>query len=137
MRSGVTYVADGADLGATLELDVERESLDSTTGALKVLILEEHLLQLRVGLTNIAELIIPLVDGGIRQPGGGVAGLILSRCTADDGLILERDWIGPTSFLDAGEILRLLLFAGSGGVDGCIGRACVGHDAIEEREDLQ
>jgi hypothetical protein len=42
----VTYVADGLDLGGTLEGDVEREGLDSTTLALEELIEKQDLLQM-------------------------------------------------------------------------------------------
>jgi hypothetical protein len=46
LRLRVTYVADGLDLSGALEGNVEREGLDSTTLALEVLIVEEHILQM-------------------------------------------------------------------------------------------
>jgi hypothetical protein len=117
----VAYVADRADLVRTLEADVEGEGLDSATSALKVLVLEEHLLELGVGLTNVAELVVPLVDGGIRQPDSGVAGLILGRCTTNDGLVHEGHAVIPASVSGACQVLSLLLLAGSSGVSSDLG----------------
>jgi hypothetical protein len=125
----MAYVADGLDFGRTLESDLEGESLDSTALALKKLVMVEHLLKVRVGLANIAKVVIPLVDGGIGQPDSVVTGLVLSGSATHDGLVLERNGVGPTSFLDTGEVLRLLLFAGGNGVGRDLGCTCVRHDA--------
>lgn len=57
--------------------------------------MEEHLLQLGVGLTDITKLIVPLVDDSVRQPSGIVASLILGSFTTSDGLVVEGDRIIP------------------------------------------
>jgi hypothetical protein len=126
---GMAYVADGVDLLGALDRDIERESLDSATLTLKKFVVVEHLLKLRVGLANVTEVVIPLVNGGVGQPDSVVAGLVLSGSATDDGLVLERNGVGPTSFLDAREILRLLLLAGGSRVGGDLGCTCVRHDA--------
>jgi hypothetical protein len=129
----VTHVADRADLGGTLESYVERERLDGTAGALEILVVEQHFLQLWVGLAHVTEFIVPLVNGGIGQPDGSVAGLVLSGSATNDGLVLERDRIIPSSILSTREISCLLLLAGCSGIGrSCHRRSNVRH-GIDER----
>lgn len=114
----LTYVADRPDLLRALSADLEGERLDGTTSALKVLAREELLLEVWVGLADVAELVVPLVDGGIGQPGSGVTGLIGLLLTRGRGFVLERGWVAPTGSLCTSEVLRLLGLAGLCSVHG-------------------
>lgn len=62
---------------------------------LKVLVIEEHLLQLGVGLTDIAKLVISLVYGGIGQLLSIVSSLVLLSLTAGNGVISKWNRIVP------------------------------------------
>jgi hypothetical protein len=88
--------------------------------------------EVRVGLANVTKVVVPLVDGRIGLPDRRVACLVLSRSAADDGLVLEWNGVGPAGFLNAGEILRLLLLASGGRVGGDLGGTCVRHGASVE-----
>lgn len=124
----MAYVANRLDLLWALGVDLEGERLDGTTSALKVLASEEHLLELWVGLTNIAELVVPGVDGGVGEPDSRVASLIWHLFTLlGNRLVLEWRRIAPAGGLCAGEVLSLLGLAGLGGVNGrCV--SGVRHD---------
>jgi hypothetical protein len=122
-----TYIADWLNLDRAPSLNFEGESLDSTTGALKVLVGEEHLLQLRVGLTDVTELIVPRVDDCVGQPGGAVARLVGNRLTADDRVVVEGDRVVPTSLLRACKVRSKLLLASKSSLVETSVRTCVRH----------
>lgn len=91
----MAYLADWVNLLRALDRHLVRESLDSTSGTLDILVIEEHLLQLGVGLADVTEFIVPLIDGGVGQPLGILASFILLRFAADDSLVVERDGVAP------------------------------------------
>lgn len=129
----LTYVADRLDLGrATLDADVERECFDSTASTLEILLLKEYLLELRVGRSNVAELVVPLVDGRVRQPERAIASVILSWSATEDFVVLERELIVPASLFRTSQIGSRLLPASEGsGIETGAGCTCVRHDAGE------
>ncbi len=83
------------NLFRTLRGHIVRKSLDGATSTLKVVILEQHLLQFRVRLADVAKLVVPLVDGGIREPLGSSTRLILLNFTTMHSLVVERNRIVP------------------------------------------
>lgn len=60
-----SYIADRVNLLRALSCDFVREGLDSATSALHVFVLKQHFLQLWIGLADVTEVIVPLVDDRI------------------------------------------------------------------------
>lgn len=120
------------------DIDMEAQSLDLVSNAHALLAFEEHLLQLRVLVTDVAEVVVPLVDGRVGEPHGAVAGVVCGRLATVDGGIVEWDRVVPTSIAGLRNVLGLLLQAsGSGLVDsGSVVSARVGHGVRRELSEM-
>jgi len=82
-----------------------------------LLIFEKNLLELLIWRTNIAVLVVPLVDGSVGQPCSSFASIITgSCCTFACALVIEGNRLVPALVFRTLKILGLLLGFGCSSV---------------------